>query len=121
LDKKFAALDTYHKTSVGLGHSLAALAASQPDYKTAERYRDMASRLDALRDAENELDLFLSLTDRRTIFNFRKSLLPYLGHSAPGQPAITGPAQEELDAQCQTATLAANEVIKDVVNDLLAD
>ena len=91
VEVRFSALDRYHKAYIAIRHALPAFVLLPPAQKSAQRCIEMHTLTDSLGDAENSLDIFLSLADQQLIFDFRMCLvnhyLPHVGVGAATMPA----------------------------------
>jgi hypothetical protein len=93
VEMQFSCLDRYHRAYLAVRHEIPSAALMPGEFKTIERCSKWNELIRELTDAENSLDMFLTLNEQTQSFEFRSWLhehyVPFLGVGAAAMPAET--------------------------------
>lgn len=113
LEKRFQALDTYHRAFNGLANDFASTAQVSPDLKSNEEEGRLLKRLNVLKEAEDALDVFLDSKEQLVLIEFRGSLVKnFMPHIRAGRDSLVGEALANAMINADPARRAAENLIR---------
>jgi len=118
LEKKFAALDAYHKASAGCASDLLSTARLPATSKDQGFWNQSYERVQKLRETQLGLELFLNLEQKRILLNYRQAMIDVLPFCQAGSSALAGAQQQQLQDAALASELRNDDLVRELAEDL---
>jgi hypothetical protein len=118
---KFAALDRYRRAFLAARYDIATTAELPPHMREAEVCAESRKRLRELIDAENALDIFLTLAEQHLTFTYRKILVDRYGqYLVPNGPVMNAGDRAAADEVRRPLSVQIENLLRDKILEMQA-